>query len=112
MQPIDPSPSYSSEGTVCFVLDHARQRLLLGLKKRGVGVGKYNGFGGKLEAGETAREAAARELWEESGIIVIPDSLQPMGHVFFPHAQQKMHVFIVTAWQGTLHKRDSPIIYP
>ena len=101
MQPITPSTSYAAEGTVCFVLDRSTQRLLLGLKKRGVGVGKYNGFGGKLEAGETAREAAARELWEESGITVIPDFLQLMGHVCFPHVQQRMHVFVVTEWQGT-----------
>lgn len=101
MQSIAPSPRYSAEGTVCFVLDRPTHRLLLGLKKRGVGVGKYNGFGGKLEPGETAREAAARELWEESGLTVIPDFLQPMGHVFFPHVQQRMHLFVVTEWQGT-----------
>lgn len=98
---MDSSTRYTSEGTVCFVLDRSAQRLLLGLKKRGVGVGKYNGFGGKLELGETAHQATARELWEESGITVIPEWLQPMGHVTFPHAQQRMHVFVVTQWQGT-----------
>lgn len=101
MQSIDSSIHYASEGTVCFVLDRSAQRLLLGHKKRGVGVGKYNGFGGKLEPGETAHEAAARELWEESGITAIPECLRPMGHVIFPHARQRMHVFVVTQWQGT-----------
>lgn len=43
MQPIAPSTSYAAEGTVCFVLDRSTHRLLLGFKKRGVGVGKYNG---------------------------------------------------------------------
>ena len=37
------------------------------MKKRGFGVGKWNGFGGKLHANETMVECAARELHEESG---------------------------------------------
>jgi len=43
-------------------------KLLLGMKKRGFGVGLYNGFGGKVDPGETIAQAAARELKEESGI--------------------------------------------
>ncbi|KII91254.1 hypothetical protein PLICRDRAFT_173137 [Plicaturopsis crispa FD-325 SS-3] len=37
-------------------------QILLGYKKRGFGIGKYNGFGGKVDAGETPAQAAAREL--------------------------------------------------
>jgi ADP-ribose pyrophosphatase YjhB (NUDIX family) len=37
-------------------------RLLLGLKKRGFGTGYYNGFGGKVEVGETIQQAAYREV--------------------------------------------------
>ncbi|KIM85679.1 hypothetical protein PILCRDRAFT_65906, partial [Piloderma croceum F 1598] len=43
-------------------------QILLGHKKRGFGVHKYNGFGGKVEAGETPAQAAARELQEEACI--------------------------------------------
>ena len=43
-------------------------RLLLGLKKRGFGQGKWNGFGGKLDEGETPRQAAIREMKEESDV--------------------------------------------
>ncbi|KAG1904039.1 NUDIX hydrolase domain-like protein [Suillus fuscotomentosus] len=43
-------------------------KILLGLKKRGFGINKYNGFGGKVEPGETLAEAAMRELKEEAGI--------------------------------------------
>ena len=35
-------------------------RVLLGRKKRGMGLGKWNGFGGKIEAGETMRQCAVR----------------------------------------------------
>jgi 8-oxo-dGTP diphosphatase/2-hydroxy-dATP diphosphatase len=43
-------------------------RLLLGLKKRGFGAGKWNGFGGKVELGETMPQGALREMREESGL--------------------------------------------
>lgn len=34
--------------------------VLLGMKKRGFGIGKWNGFGGKVEAGETIADSAIR----------------------------------------------------
>lgn len=53
--------------TLAFVSEE--DRLLLGLKKRGFGAGKWNGFGGKVEQGETIEEAAHRELLEETGLV-------------------------------------------
>ena len=38
------------------------------MKKRGFGEGKWNGFGGKVDPGESIIEAAQRELEEECGI--------------------------------------------
>jgi len=43
-------------------------KILLGYKKRGFGAHKYNGFGGKVDPGETPAQAAARELQEEACI--------------------------------------------
>lgn len=43
-------------------------QVLLGMKKRGFGAGRWNGFGGKVEEGETIEQAARRELAEEVGI--------------------------------------------
>ena len=54
-------------------------RALLGMKKRGFGEGKWNGFGGKLEHGESIAQCAARELEEESGLSVSVESLRPRG---------------------------------
>lgn len=42
--------------TLILVLEAGR--MLLGMKKRGFGVGKYNGFGGKVEPGETIHAGA------------------------------------------------------
>ena len=49
--------------TLVFPIDE-HNRILLGRKKRGFGADKYNGFGGKLEAGESFRDCAIRELFE------------------------------------------------
>ena len=46
--------------TLAFV---CRDReILLGFKKRGFGAGRWNGFGGKVENGETIEEGAKRYL--------------------------------------------------
>jgi len=45
-------------------------RMLLGMKKRGFGEGRWNGFGGKVEEGETLEQSAIREVQEECGITV------------------------------------------
>jgi len=52
--------------TLCIVYRHPR--LLLGMKKRGFGIGRWNGFGGKVLEGESIEEAARRELLEEVGL--------------------------------------------
>ena len=47
--------------TLCFTFkDSSWKQVLLGMKKRGFGAGRYNGFGGKVEPGETVKEAAIR----------------------------------------------------
>lgn len=37
--------------TLCIIHEHPR--VLLGYKKKGFGAGLWNGFGGKVEAGES-----------------------------------------------------------
>ncbi len=50
---------------------------LLTVRKRGTD--KFMHPGGKPEAGETAAQAAARELAEEVGVVVAPEDLEPFG---------------------------------
>jgi 8-oxo-dGTP diphosphatase len=42
--------------------------------------GQWNGIGGHVEAGEGVREAAARELQEETGLVVTDLSLRGVVH--------------------------------
>jgi len=55
--------------TLCIAQQNSK--ILLGMKKRGFGVGRWNGFGGKLSEGETIEDAAKRELIEEAGIELV-----------------------------------------
>ena len=52
--------------TLLFLLKE--NQILLGMKKRGFGAGKYNGIGGKLEPDETVEQAMVRETQEEIGV--------------------------------------------
>lgn len=59
------------------------ERVLLIRKKTGLGSGKINGPGGKLEPGETAREAAVREIREELHLRVRSEDCEEMGVLRF-----------------------------
>ena len=55
--------------------------VLLIRKKRGIGAGKINAPGGKIEPGETAAEGAVRETQEEVGLRA--SNLREMGVLHF-----------------------------
>jgi 8-oxo-dGTP diphosphatase len=94
--------------TLCaevFVLDRPNGRMLLGRKQSGLGAGNYQGFGGKLEPGETLTQCAVRELWEESGLKAKEHNLWYMAHLVFvfpnkPQWSQDVHVFRLEHWEG------------
>ncbi|NXM49842.1 8ODP triphosphatase, partial [Gymnorhina tibicen] len=77
-------------------------RVLLGMKKRGFGAGLWNGFGGKVQPGESIEEAARRELLEESGLTV--DTLQKMGQITFEFVGNSelmdVHIFRADNFHG------------
>ncbi len=65
--------------TLCLIRQGTH--ILLGHKKRGFGEGKWNGFGGKVESGETIEQAAKREVYEETGLVV--EALERIGQAEF-----------------------------
>lgn len=62
--------------------------------------------GGKVEAGESARDALVRELREELGIAVV--TAHPwITRVFtYPHATVRLSFFRVTEWSGEMHPHE------
>ena len=81
-------------------------QVLLGRKKKGLGLGNIVGLGGKLEPGETAVDAAVREIEEESGLTVAASALTALGVLtyLFPHREawsQESSVFVCSDWSGT-----------
>ena len=81
------------------------REVLLGLKKTGFGAGRWVGLGGHVEDGEKPVAAAAREVMEESGLLVSPDTLAHMAALTFlfparPAWDQTADVFTTAAYQG------------
>ena len=86
--------------TLCIV--HQHSQVLLGYKKRGFGMGKLNGFGGKVDEGESIEDAARREIFEEAEIDV--QNLEKMGVLDFEFKGDpvilEVHVFKANGFRG------------
>jgi mutator protein MutT len=79
--------------------------ICLAMKKRGFGVGRYNGVGGKVEGEETIEEAVKREAEEEIGVAVGNMTKCAELAFTFPHKEdwnQLVHVYITDSWSGEI----------
>ncbi len=74
------------------------------MKKHGFGVGRWNGFGGKIQNGETIEEAASREIKEEAGIVAI--GIEKRGIIDFEFKGNpeilEVHIFRSSKIEGKL----------
>merc|ERR1719161_2557161 len=106
VQPQGPGPTKAGVSilTLIYVRRVQENYVLLGLKKRGFGAGKFNGFGGKVESGETIEEGAVRELQEEAGLETGVDDIRKVGTLTYVYdsrpKQMQVHVFEVCTWKG------------
>ena len=84
---------------LCFIVKDGR--VLLIRKKRGLGAGKINGPGGKVEPGETTLESAIRETQEEIGVT--PREIEERGVLHFQFTDgYSLHcvVFVAADFHG------------
>ena len=87
--------------TLCLAIENGK--ILLGMKKRGFGAGRWNGFGGKVEDGESIEEAAKREMREECGAVI--EKMEKVGIHEFEFEKKigeilEVHVFRIDTWNG------------
>jgi len=68
--------------------DITYSKILMIFKKRGMGKGRYNFPGGKVEKGESLLDAAARECKEETGLK--PSNLVLAGELVFNFPQKSL----------------------
>lgn len=85
-------------------------KILLAMKKRGFGVGLYNGVGGKMQDGETIFETMIRETKEE--INVEPIDAKLVGIIDFDlylkgeKAIEKVHIFVAHNYKGEVQESE------
>jgi 8-oxo-dGTP diphosphatase / 2-hydroxy-dATP diphosphatase len=106
------------EATVVFLINKQNE-VLLAKKTRFVGEGRWNGYGGGIEEGESPEMSAIRELFEETnGAIVFLNDLEKIAVVDCHHFKLsgvidvcQVHFFIAKNWQGQI-KESIEMIRP
>ncbi len=94
--------------TVLFVIRDGH--LLLIRKKRGLGAGKINGPGGRIDLGESALQGAIREVQEE--LCVTPAQVRPCGELaaqFVDGLAILVYVFTAQDCDGSPQETDEAI---
>lgn len=94
--------------TLLFVREG--DQVLLIRKRRGLGAGKINGPGGRLEPGETPLQAAIRETEEE--VEVVPGDIAAHGELRFEFVdgyRLHAHLFVAHSHTGTPTVTDEAI---
>jgi 8-oxo-dGTP pyrophosphatase MutT (NUDIX family) len=92
------------QATLCLLIKG--DKILLAMKKRGFGVGRWNGAGGKFDAekgDKSILDAAVRETKEEIGVEVKNPEKVGLFHFKFPHKpewDQDVSLFLAKEWIG------------
>lgn len=95
-------------GTLMFVIGGGQALLIR--KKRGLGAGKINAPGGKIDPGETPLQAAIRETEEEVGVTPLdPEERGELSFQFVDGLRLHVRVFVSTGWIGEPRESDEAI---
>lgn len=97
--------------TLCYVKHDGHTLMVYRNKKpNDIHEGKWNGLGGKFEAGESPEECVRREVQEEAGLLIRNPRLR--GLLMFPNFKgDDWYVFVFTASEfsgGAKAPIDSP----
>lgn len=84
------------EGTVCFLIKD--RRTLLALIEYAPGDRKWTGVGGMTETGESPQDAVIREVMEETGLHLSPESIKEVH--FIDSTSVPLHIFFCHTWTG------------
>ncbi|MBQ7799503.1 MAG: 8-oxo-dGTP diphosphatase [Oscillospiraceae bacterium] len=94
--------------SLCYIEKDGKYLMLHRIKKENdVNRDKWIGVGGKFEEGESPEECAAREIFEETGLVV--KNLAYRGIVTFdcpPYPTDYMHLFTATEFEGKVKECD------
>jgi 8-oxo-dGTP diphosphatase len=97
--------------TATLVFVQQGDEVLLIDKKRGLGKGKVNGPGGKVDPGETVEQCAIRECQEELGIEVA--NIECLGEHRFQFVDgYSIHCFVFRTGAYTGEPRETPEAAP
>lgn len=81
-------------------------KILLGMKKRGFGADRWNGYGGKTQEGESVEDALKREFFEEAGIKIT--KFEKQGIIEFHNDREDssknkdvvVHIYRIISYDG------------
>lgn len=92
-------------GTLGFIFTPSLDQVLLILKNRpDWAAGKFNGIGGKHEAGETDQVCLSREVREESGLVIPEPNWETVAHIEWDTWDGGV---LTTVWEGELEEAQS-----
>ena len=95
------------KAVIVYITDKKRQKVLLIIKKRGLGMGKVNAPGGRLEEGETFVEAAIRECQEEVSLTpLMPQKRMELHFQFTSGYALYGEAFFTDFWEGEEKESD------
>lgn len=98
--------------TICFLVRTAEdgtKLVCLAEKRRGFRQGKLNGYGGKLEEGETLEACVLRETADESGVTPLQIHKVAEVHFYDPDLTHECHVFVCERWEQEPKDTDEMI---
>ncbi len=94
--------------TLCYLEKDGKYLMMHRVKKENdENKDKWIGIGGHIEDGESPHDCVIREIYEETGLSVLPEHCIYRGLVIFictGYAPQYMHLFHVKTFSGTLRQ--------